>query len=76
MTINACKSYGLRVAGLVVNMMSKSPGKVEKSIPRTLTELTGVPVLAIIPRLRTPTFIAAGEAIEKTMDLDSLLAME
>ena len=76
MTINACKSYGLRVAGLVVNMMSNSPGKVEKSIPRSLTELTGVPVLAIIPRLRTPTFIAAGKAIEKTMDLDSLLAME
>ncbi|MGI0026000.1 MAG: dethiobiotin synthase [Nitrososphaera sp.] len=76
LTVNACKNYGLRIAGIVVNSMPKKPTLVEKNNPDALSKLTNVPVIGIIPKLRVPAYSSAGRAIEKAIDLDLLISMK
>ena len=76
LTVNACREYGLRMAGIVVNSMPRTPGLVERNNPDALNKLTNVPVIGMIPQLRVPSYSAAGRAIEKAMDLDSLISMK
>jgi dethiobiotin synthetase len=76
LTANACKDYGLRIAGIVVNSMPRIPDIVESNNPDALNKLTSVPVIGIIPKLRVPSYSSAGRAIEKAIDLDSLVSVE
>ena len=76
LTINACKEYGLKIAGIVVNSMSRRPGLVERNNPDALKKLTNAPIIGIIPKLRFPSYSSAGRAIEKSIDLDLLISMK
>lgn len=76
LTVNACKNYGLRIAGIVVNSMPKKPTLIEKNNPDALSKLTNIPVLGVIPRLKVPGYSLVGRAIEKAIDLDLLVSMK
>lgn len=76
LTVNACKAYGLRIAGIVINSMPRTPDLVERNNPDALNKLTNVPVIGIIPKLKVPGYSSAGRAIEKTINLDSLISMK
>jgi dethiobiotin synthetase len=76
LTVSACRKHGLRIAGLVVNMMPKEPTSVEDATPGVLGRITGVPILGVIPRLRNPDYISAGSAIRESINLDELVSMK
>ncbi|MGI0025778.1 MAG: dethiobiotin synthase [Nitrososphaera sp.] len=75
LTIAACNRYGLRLKGIVVNMMPRRPGIVERRTPTFIEHFTGVPVLATIPHSRRPNHVVVGKAIERTTNLYSLLSV-
>ncbi len=75
LTIMACNSFGLRLRGIVINMMPRRPGTVERRTPLFLEQFTGVPVLATIPHSRRPDHVVVGKAIEKTTDPNLLLSV-
>jgi len=50
LTVNACRDNGLRVVGVVVNMIDYS-NKVEAYTPSMIEELSGIPVIGSIPLL-------------------------
>ena len=76
LTVAACVKHKLRIAGLVVNAMPKSPTPVEYATPDVLRKITGLPVLGIIPKLKNPSYLSVGKAIKKSIRLDRLVAME
>lgn len=49
LTIDALRSRGLAVAGLVVNRFPQEPGEAERPNPGELEKLTGVPLLGVVP---------------------------
>ncbi len=55
LTLEAARSAGLEVAGVVLNGLSGKPSLAERTNPAVLRELGGVPILGAIPRLRHPT---------------------
>ncbi len=50
LTVNACRDKGLRVVGIVVNMIDYS-NRVESYTPSMIEELSGIPVIGSIPLL-------------------------
>jgi dethiobiotin synthetase len=50
LTVNACRDNGLRVTGIVVNMIDYS-NRVEAYTPSVIEELSGIPVIGSIPLL-------------------------
>ena len=76
LTVNACRTYNLRIAGLVINKFPKTASSVEKATPATLGKLTGIPILAVLPRLSNATYLSMGGILEKSGVLDRLVAME
>ncbi len=51
LTIHVSRSYGLRIAGVVLNIFPTRPSIINRHIMNTVTRSTGVEVLCIIPRL-------------------------
>jgi dethiobiotin synthetase len=76
LTVMACRSLGLDIAGIVVNKMPVKPSTVEEKTPRMIEEITGVSVLAVIGYSRNLNYSRTGKAIEKLIDLDSLLSRQ
>jgi hypothetical protein len=72
----ACRSLGLDIVGIIVNKMPVRPSIVEEKTPRMIEEITGVSVLAVMGYSRNLAYSRAGRAIEKSIDLDSLLARQ
>jgi dethiobiotin synthetase len=75
LTVEACRKRRLQMAGLVVNMMPKNPSPVEKSTPDFLAKLAKLPVLGTIPLLTSPNYLAAGKAIEASVDIEALISL-
>lgn len=76
LTVNGCRSFGLKTAGIVVNMMPARPTPAEANNPIAIEALTKVPLLGVIPKLRRPSYVAAGREIEKRIDIEPLLALD
>lgn len=76
LTVKACRDFGIRIAGIVVNMLRKNPEQVEKITPEILSELAGVPILGTIPLLRKANYTSAGRAMEKSIDLGLILSVK
>jgi dethiobiotin synthetase len=76
LTVMACRSLGLDIVGIIVNRMPVRPSIVEEKTPRMIEEITGVSVLAVMGYSRNLAYSRAGRAIEKSIDLDSLLARQ
>ncbi|HEY8139726.1 MAG TPA: dethiobiotin synthase [Nitrososphaera sp.] len=76
LTVMACRSLGLDIAGIIINKMPVKPSTVEEKTPRMIEEITGVGVLAVIGYSRNLNYSRTGKAIEKLIDLDSLLSRQ
>lgn len=75
LTVMACREFGIDVKGIIVNKMPKKPSLVEQKAPEVLERLAGVRVLGVLPFMRGANHAAVGKAIEKTVDLDSLMSV-
>ncbi|HUG96018.1 MAG TPA: dethiobiotin synthase [Nitrososphaera sp.] len=74
LTVMACKEFGINVRGIIVNKMPKKPSIVEQKAPKVIERLTGFPVLSTLLFSKGGNHAAIGKALEKTIDLDSLLS--
>ncbi|MDQ1005358.1 dethiobiotin synthetase [Neobacillus niacini] len=52
LTVQYAKSLGLRIAGIVINGISDHPDIAEKTNPKLIEELCGVPIVGITPKLK------------------------
>ncbi len=75
LTVMACQKFGLDVRGIIINKMPKKPSIIEQKTPKVIEELSGVPVLGILPFLKGANYVKVGRMVEKEIDLDRLLSM-
>ena len=75
MTLRMCKEYEIPVKGMIVNYFDERGSSAEKNAPSTLYELTGIPILGIIPFVKDyqklDTMVGV---VEKNVDLDSIIS--
>lgn len=69
LTVQFARQHGLDILGIVINGYPAEPTLAERTAPGMIERLSGVPVLAVLPRL-SGIDVDAGEP----GDLDSLLA--
>lgn len=75
MTFRMCKEYGITIKGMIINCFDEKGSLAERNAPSTLHEITGLPILGIIPfvkdyqKLDTMTSI-----VEKNIDLNLLIS--
>ncbi|MGB6463505.1 MAG: dethiobiotin synthase [Nitrosotalea sp.] len=75
MTFRMCKEYGIAVKGMIINYFDEKGSLAERNTPSTLHEITGLPILGIIPfvkdyqKLDTMTSI-----VEKNIDLNLFIS--
>jgi len=75
MTIKTCRGYGISVKGIIVNNYDENGGPAEKNAPTTIHEITGVPILGVLPFIRDYDNIDEMISyIEKNVDLKSLIS--
>ncbi len=75
MTIKTCGDYDIPVKGILVNNYDENGGPAEKNSPTTIHEITGVPILGVLPYIRdyeNPESMIS--CIEKNVDLKSLIS--
>ena len=75
LTVMACEKFRLRVAGIVLNKMSKVPSKVEQKTAEIIERLVDVPVIAEIPFLKGANYIDVGKLLEERCNLEALLSV-
>jgi dethiobiotin synthetase len=75
LTVMACKKFGLKIAGIILNKMPKKPNIVEKKSSEVIERLTHFEVLAVIPLLRGENYATVGKVLEQGLDLDKLLSL-
>ncbi|HWS20222.1 MAG TPA: dethiobiotin synthase [Nitrososphaera sp.] len=75
LTVMACKKFGLKIAGIILNKMPKKPTIVEKKSAEVIERLTHFKVLALIPLLQRENYATIGKVLEHDMDLDKLLSL-
>jgi len=75
MTLRMCQEYEIPVKGMIVNYFDERGSPAEKNAPSTLYELTGIPILGIIPFVKDyqklDTMIGM---VEKNIDLNSIIS--
>jgi len=75
MTIKTCQDYGIPVKGILVNNYDENGGPAEKNSPTTIHEITGVPILGVLPFIRDYENLDAMILhVEKNVDLKSLIS--
>jgi dethiobiotin synthetase len=75
LTVMACKKFGLKIMGIILNKTSKRPNIVEQRTAEVIERLTRSKVLAVIPLSQGANYVAIGKALEYDLDLDKLLSM-
>jgi dethiobiotin synthetase len=75
LTVMACKKFGLKITGIILNKASKKPNIVEQKTPEVIERLTHIKVLAVIPFSQGANYAAIGKVLEQDLDLDKLLYM-
>jgi dethiobiotin synthetase len=73
LTIKICRDYGLSIQGIIINGMPQRPGIVEKNLASVIQELSDLPVLCVIPRIKNITYESLGSSIEKDVNIDLIL---
>lgn len=76
LTVMACRSLGLDIAGIIINKMPVKPSIVEEKTPRMIQEITSVRVLAVIGYSKNLNYSRTGKALAKLINLDSLLSRQ
>lgn len=75
MTCNICKSYDIKVKGLVINNFDEKGTPAEKNAPVTLCEITGLNILGVVPFIKDYNEISSMiESVEKSIDVKSLIS--
>ncbi len=75
MTIEMCKKYHIPVKGLIINYYDENGTPAERNAPSTLHEVTGLPILGIIPFIKDYQKLEEMEhLVEKNIDLDALIS--
>jgi dethiobiotin synthetase len=75
LTVMACKEFGLKIGGIILNKMPKKPNMVERKMAKVIERLTDIEVLAVLPMLKSADYAAIGKALENEIDLDKLLTL-
>ena len=75
MTIKTCRDYKIPVKGILVNNYDENGGPAEKNSPTTIHEITGVPILGVLPFIRDYENLEEMiSRVEKNIDLKSLIS--
>lgn len=75
MTFRMCKEYGIAVKGMIINYFDEKGSLAERNAPSTLYEITGLPILGIIPFVKDYQKLDAMTSIvEKNIDLNLLIS--
>ncbi len=75
MTIRMCKEYQIPIKGIIVNYFDEKGTPAEKNAPATLYELTGIPILGIIPFVKDYQKLEnMVNLVEKNVDLKSIIS--
>ena len=75
MTIKMCRDYKIQVKGILVNNYDENGGPAEKNSPSTIHEITGVPILGVLPYIKDYESLESMiSCIEKNVDLKSLIS--
>lgn len=73
LTVHYAKSLGLTVAGIVINGISDHPNLAEKTNPKLIEELCGVPILGITPKLKEVTKENIKKMVKEHIDVALLM---
>jgi dethiobiotin synthetase len=76
LTVRVCREFGLDVLGIIVNRMPRRPSVVEARVPEMLARLAGVPLLAVLPDVKKPSFKKTGALLGAAGLADMLLAVK
>jgi len=75
MTIKMCQQYKIPVKGIIINYFDEKGTPAERNAPNTIYELTGVPIIGIVPFVkdykRLDTLI---DVLEKVVDWNLLIS--
>jgi dethiobiotin synthetase len=75
MTIKICQQYQIPVKGIIVNYFDEKGSPAEKNAPASLYELTGEPILGIIPFVKDyQKFDTMVEVLEKAINWKLLIS--
>ncbi|MDE1816150.1 MAG: dethiobiotin synthase [Thaumarchaeota archaeon] len=75
LTIELCKKYQIPVKGLIINYFDEKGGPAERNSPSTLHEVTGLPILGIIPFVKDyQKFEVMANVVEKNMDMNVFIS--
>ncbi|MDE1812198.1 MAG: dethiobiotin synthase [Thaumarchaeota archaeon] len=75
MTVNTCRDRKILIAGIIVNNYDENGGPAEKNAPSTIYEITGIPILGVLPFVRDYENITTMiPHVEKNIDLKSLIS--
>lgn len=75
MTCKMCKDYDIKILGLIINNYDEKGTPAEKNAPKTLYELTNVPILGTIPFIKDLNKIEKMvEYVGKNVDVKSLIS--
>jgi len=75
MTYKMCKDYDIKIRGLIINNYDEKGTPAEKNAPKTLYELTNVPIIGIIPFIKDLNKIEKMvEHVGKNVDVKSLIS--
>ena len=75
LTCKICKDYGIKIRGLVINNFDEKGTPAEKNAPKTLYELTNVPILGTVPFIKDLNKIEKMiEYVGKNIDVKSLIS--
>ena len=75
MTIKTCRDYKIPIKGILVNNYDEKGGPAEKNSPTTIHEITGVPILGVLPFIRDYENLEEMiPHVEKNIDLKSLIS--
>ena len=75
MTCKVCKDYGIKIRGIVINNFDEKGTPAEKNAPKTLYELTNIPILGTVPFIKDlVTTEKMVEHVGKYVDIKSLIS--
>ena len=75
MTIKMCQQYRIPVKGIIINFFDEKGTPAEKNAPSTIYELTGVPIIGIVPFVKDyKKFDALIGVLEKVIDWNVLIS--
>jgi dethiobiotin synthetase len=67
LTCFCAKKLGIKVSGIIINQYPEKPGPAEKYVPEMLAELSGTPVLGILPMVEGRNALSLVEKLGETV---------